>query len=157
MKQEEPLMEDPVEDVLDRLSVETVRQLNAIVCRWLGDPEEKLDRLLLSMVNNPEFQKGVTGLVLKQAVEKMRPAMRVFSATMEARLRHRDPERGESYLTRPPMEHLGQLKKKVTILESVLKDEDSKRKAMMVCIDIAVYAMFVALTRGEMGDFIAKK
>lgn len=149
------MMTTPFTRVLSELKKETVRQLFALLSRWMGG-EEDMERLLLSMLNNKDLRKGLSAMILELAVRKMRPSTLVFSAMCEARLGHHDPDRGEGYRDRPPKEHLGQLRKKVEALGAALDNGESKQRVAVLCIDIANYAQFVALTRGELNDFLAE-
>jgi hypothetical protein len=147
-------MMGPFTRVWENLKRETVRQLMSLACRWSGDSEEGLDRMLVSMLHNMDLRKGLHAMILELAFRNMRPSTAVFTAMCESRLAHHDPERGEGYKQRPPQEHLGQLKRKVAMLEQVVANRDNHTKVAMMCVDIANYAQFIALTKGELNQFM---
>lgn len=136
--------------LLGNLKKETKRQIAAMVARLLGDPEEDMSRLQMQLIGNKDFKKGFLTLGLVFAAELMRPSTLAFMTICESRLIHHDPDRGESYRKRPHKDILGQLRRKVTELE----ESPDGRKIVTLCADIANYAQFLALNRGELDDYL---
>ena len=136
--------------ILSRLKKETKRQIAASVARILSNPEESMERVTASLLANKDFKRGYTVLGLIFASELMRPSTVVFMSICESRLIQHDPDRGESYRKRPYKEILEQLKKSVEELESVPEGG----KIVTICADIANYAQFLALSRGELDEFL---